>query len=197
MESIDYLPLAAGVLFLLGGWLLYWVSLNVVGAVLAAGLALSVAEFFIGLTELTETQTIVIRATSLVLGSIAGVLLFRFLHRAAFFLMGAAASASGTLALMNALPADTEPEWLLWGVTQSGAALLAAGIGGALTVKLSRYVLIAMTSCAGAYLIVVGVNWPQDLIRIVPIAIVGMVLQAGLVKPWRRRAKYEDEDEDE
>lgn len=195
------LPFPAGValvvggLLLVAGWLLYWMSLNVTGALLFGATGLLLGEGLSRLMGLEGAATVAMMAGGALLGAISGAILARLIHALLFFFTGAGVGAAVFFSVVTALraahPSDqwfASDEFFAFGLPISGV------LTGILFVVLSSWVVILATSLLGATLISAGLDWPLDGLLIPPLALAGIVLQAFLSKSKREKVE-EDEDE--
>jgi hypothetical protein len=190
--TVDLIPLTAGILFLLAGWLLYWLSLNAAGCIIGGGIGLLGAEALLTVLDLREPWGLVIQAGATVLGAIIGALIARFLHRTAFFIIGAAAGCLAWYFSVNALRRDDLAAWaendaiFAFGVPAGGV------ICGIIAVISDRYLIALASSVLGAVLVMIGVQWQWGVWPVIPLALAGFLIQIGLTS---RKKKRQDEDE--
>lgn len=192
-EGVRLLPLVAGAVLLLGGWVIYWFSLNAAGAVAAGGLALLVAELILPFTGLGEGESLAIAATAATVGAIAGIVTVRAFHRTAFFLIGFILGGVGWYLVVTRLhEAGVAVETTGRLTVSLGGALVAAVLGGLAAIVADRAAIALATAVAGAALLMVGVEWRWGTWPLVPLAVIGFLFQMGA-----GRRKKADKDEDE
>jgi hypothetical protein len=194
-ESVP--PLVCGLVFLLAGWGLYWLSLNLVGGVLGGGLGLIGAEAIAGLNSLEGTNLNLVRCAGFVIGLVAGILLVRWLHRLAFFLSGSLLGGTGFFLAVSALRAAGEPEWAQDDMVLAFGTPVAGLIVGVLSVACAKYLVALSTSLIGGLLVMQALEWPWHGWPLPAIALGGFAFQVGLAKPWKRGEKRDDGEEED
>ncbi len=159
-----WVPVAVGLLLLLFGRRLYWLFVGAIGFAVGMNVASRALE--------RESETTRL-ALALVVG-LVGVILALFLQRVAIALAGFLAGAWLGAGLWNALSGS--PSSLPW------LAALAGGILGAvLSATLFDWVLIVISSLAGATLVAQYLPVARDAqgVVIAVLALVGIVVQAS------------------
>jgi sugar phosphate permease len=63
---------------------------------------------------------------------------------------------------------------------------------GIAAVLLSKYLIVAATGLLGAGLIMEGLEWEPGAFAFIGIALLGIVIQLSLSRPWRRSDKNEE-----
>lgn len=180
--SIDPVPLGVGIVFLLLGWVLYWGSVNLLGALVVGGLGLVITEG-IGmlLPDLEPLHLVLLRGGGVIAGVMLGLFVAKLVHRVAFFvfgwLLGATFFFKGLLALGGQLDWDANDLLLAIGTPLAGLVL------GFLAVWLDRWLSIIATSLLGALLVSSGVNDWNAIILIPALCAVGILLQ-GMICTW-------------
>ena len=164
MAAVNPIPLVAGLLFLLLGWLLYWSSINFLGALMLGGLGLVIAEgVHLLFPDLTAMQVIMLRGVGLIGGAVTGLFVARMVHSLAFFifgwLLGAVGFFKGYLAVCKHLEMDPNDLILAFGTPVVGLIL------GMIVLKMDRWLSIIATSLIGALLVTSGVNdWQAPIL---------------------------------
>ena len=196
-EGLNVLALAAGASFLLAGWTLYWLSLNAVGAVLGGGFGLVIAELAIPLAEVSDDAALGIRIGGIVIGLVAGIFIARSFHKVAFFAAGTLLGGiAWYVAIVRLRDAGLAPEWAESSLALAVGTPVAAVVCGLLAMLADRLVIAMATAVAGAVLVMIGVNWQWGTWPVVPLAIVGFLIQASLTSKRRKKDKAEKDDED-
>ncbi|MCC6546764.1 DUF4203 domain-containing protein [Candidatus Sumerlaeota bacterium] len=198
-ENVDVVLVIAGAVFLLAGWLLYWVSLNIAGGMIGGGVSLVLCELMLQLTEdLTPLQQNLIRGGGFLLGLIVGVLLVRWLHRLAFFVAGSLLGGAAFFLIVSAFR-ELDAEWAQGDALLAFGTAIAGAVAGAVCVASAKFIIALCTAAIGAVLIMQGIGWPWHGLPVVPIALAGFAFQLGLAKPWRRALggkKYDPAEDD-
>lgn len=196
----DHLPpwtlALAGALLCVAGWLLYRVSLRIVGFILGAligamvGFTFSVVAAEFGYSGYS---TIIIAACALLLGLINAYLFYK-LYLVGIFII---CSIAGYLVLSGPdavvfLERFNLPD-AAW-VPFAGGLLIGAGM-----LLLHRYVVIVLTSLAGSGLLMAGLQIEEHRWLFVAFLIGGILIQLGLlnvfkIKPGLRRRIQVEED---
>lgn len=190
-QQIDIVALVCGALFLFAGFALYRFTLTLAGVIIGGGLGLVVAQHIIPqLGDPTTLQQWLVRLGSIVMGILLGIILVRFVNWLLLFLVGGAISAGIFFLVASALK-DSDSD---------NIALLAFGtpvagvIGGLLTALLSRYLIAIATAIIGTTLIMQATAWPWDGLPAIPLFLLGLVVQLGIARPWRKRDSKKDEE---
>lgn len=193
LGQVDPVLLIGGVLLLSGGWLLYWLSINLTGAVLLGGGAFLVASEAVELAGLEPTPALVVRLLATVAGGLFGVYLFRTFHMLAFFLAGLIAGGAGWWVAMDAIRGGAAaPAWAQSDLVLAFGMPVAGIIVGGLAAMSDRLLITLVSAMLGAALTVAAVQhnlggWP-----LFPLALLGFLLQYGLLRG--RRGRNEDEE---
>lgn len=197
VEGLNLLALVVGAVFLLAGWTLYWLSLNVAGAVIGGGMALLVAELLLPLAHLSDDEMLGVRIGAVVVGLLAGIFIARTFHRIAFFAAGTLLGGiAWYVAIMRLRAAGMAPEWAEDPVALLAGTPIAAGVAGLLAVLADRLVIALATAVVGSVLLMIGVDWQWGSWPAVPLALLGFLVQVGATSK-RRKKKDEEEEEDE
>lgn len=184
LKYIDPVPFAAGLTFLLLGWILYWASVNMLGALLVAGLGLVVAELaMLAVPDLAPVAVMAVRVLAFALGAVAGILIAQLVHRLAFFalgfLLGAVGFFRGVFVFGEYLGQENDL-LLAFGTPVAGLVL------GVLAVAWDRWLSIIATSLLGALLLTSGLHdWRAHLV--LPIATAAGIVIQGMICHRRRR----------
>jgi len=195
-ENVDVVLLVAGLVFLLGGWLLYWTSLNIAGGLIGGGIGLIIAEVgLLAFDQLEPLQQNALRGAGFVLGLIAGVMLVRWLHRLAFFVAGSLVGGAAYYLIVCAFR-ENGAEWAQNDAVLAFGTAVAGSISGAVCVFAAKFIIALCTAAIGAVLIMQSIGWPWSGLAVIPLGIVGFACQLGLAKPWRRSARIANDDED-
>lgn len=188
-QQIQWWPeFGFGLALCLLGWTLYWAALNITGGALGAALAGGVAFFVTTLMGLTSREQGVVVLVAALLGFIIGLFLIRKLHGLFFYLLGFCV---GLVVMWHAFPPllNHSQDWIaqrgynvdpLWGRLLSSLAV--AVVGGFVLLFGSRWVVMALSSMAGAALIVLAVPEPLFLIAFPFIALFAFAFQLGILK---------------
>jgi hypothetical protein len=189
LNNVEPLPLVAGLLFLFAGWLLYWASVNVSGALVVGGMGFVVAEGVLHyLPQATPLQANMLRIGSVVAGLVLGVVIGRQIHRLAFFCLGWLLGAVGYFKLMGVLARDFD--WAKSDLIVAFGTPVMGLIVGFLAVQFDRLLIAAAASVVGALLIEAGLREQLPFWAAPAIALFGFVTQMALTR--KRRAKKED-----
>ena len=180
----DLLPLILGVVFLLCGWLLYWTSIQISGALIFGGVGVVLAEVAIDLNpDLSELVILILRVGSLAIGVVLGILAARQVHRVAFFIIGWLVGAVGYFKLMREISKDFS--WadndLLIGFGTPVAGLLL----GFIVVRFDRWMIALGSSIVGALLIAGALEDVIPAWATPAIAAVGFGIQFVIVSKLR------------
>ncbi len=192
LEPSQALAFGAGVLFLVAGWGLYWLSLHGVGAVILGGAGLLAANAATRGLELSAAPEMLIQLGVAALGCLIGFFLARILHAVVFFLMGASAGAASFYSVMEAIRQDPPYDWIgndaffAFGVPIAGLLL------GIAAVLLSKYLIVAATGLLGAGLFMEGLEWELGPFAFVGLALLGVGIQLSLSRPWKGNKKTEE-----
>ncbi len=198
MTIEDPLLFWPGLALLLLGWVLYWVALSTAMGVLCSFVAFTVAALATWLVDVQDpAHRIAILGGAAVLGMVAGVMLFRLMHRFAFLLVGACCGVAAGVALLEHLRGGSGGAWVheAWaGLALGGGGALA---GAALLSALDKYVVASISSVAGGVLVMMGTGWPFGGWPLVVLIPAGIAFQAGMGARSKRDARGDDEDEDD
>ncbi|MFN2129351.1 MAG: hypothetical protein ACK2VD_02420 [Anaerolineae bacterium] len=168
-----WLSIGVGAALLLLGRRLYW--LFVAGAGFVIGATLS--------AELLQAESAWMRLLAAIAAGLVGLMLALFLQRVAIAIAGFIAGGYVLATLVNAFIGISTG--LYWGLFVLG------GIVGAILVSaIFGWALIILSSLMGAGFIaeVVPVTGPWDLLLYLGLAVVGIVVQAGLMRGGGKRA---------
>lgn len=184
LQYIDPVPFAAGVAFLLLGWVLYWASVNMLGALLVAGLGLVIAELaLLVLGDLGTVAVTALRVMAIAVGAAGGILIAQLVHRLAFFTLGFLVGGVGFFRGFLVLGAHLGYEndlALAFGTPVAGLIL------GLLAVTWDRWLSIIATSLLGALLLTSGLyDW--QAVFVLPISAALGILVQGVIHGRRKR----------
>ncbi|MCC5875136.1 MAG: DUF4203 domain-containing protein [Candidatus Sumerlaeia bacterium] len=187
-SAVEPIPLAVGIVFLLLGWLLYWGSVHLLGALLIGGLGLVLAESLTLLfPDIEPLYVLLMRASGVIIGVAAGLLIARLVHQVAFFifgwLVGAIVFFKGCLAIGRHLEFEVNDLVLAFGTPVAGLIL------GIIAVRADRWLSIIATSLLGAILVTAGVNDWNAPILIPVLCALGILLQGMICTRGERRKK--------
>lgn len=179
----DPIALLVGILFLLAGWLLYWVSLNVAAAILGGGAGLLISSALSEYLEMQAPWDLILAVFSAIACSVLLVALFRYLHHAFFFVFGFLLGAPMGFLVTNQLVNQWElfPSWDPELVLAISIPLMGLLIG-LLFVWAHRLLVALATAILGSMLIMEGVEWTWGLLPVFPLMIVGLIIQLKLMK---------------
>jgi hypothetical protein len=188
MATVNPVPLVAGLVFLLLGWILYWSSVNLLGALILGGLGLVIAEgVHILFPDLTAMQVIMLRGVGIIGGAVTGLFVARMVHRLAFFIfgwmLGAVGFFKGYLAACKHLEMEPNDLVLAFGTPIAGLLL------GMIVVKMDRWLSIIATSLIGALLVTSGVNDWQAPILMPALCGLGILFQGAICSLKKREPK--------
>ena len=199
MPEITWPFLFAGIALCVGGWVFYWIGIQMAGALVGASLGLA------GAWALAPFLGPTARTWIVPLGGVAGfglgIFVMRGLHRFAFFLVGAglglgAGQAFFLWAVDKVTCISRAPDFWQWGLMIFGATL-----GGVLMVRGSRAVVALVTSVVGAFLVVTSIDQPLMLLAFIPLVLGSFFLQMGflrlLMPPPAEEKDERDEDDEE
>jgi hypothetical protein len=166
--------IVVGLVLLVAGWRVYEFIIVIAGAMVGAAIASSLV-----VSPDATTNLIV-----LLVGGVIGALLSFFLYYVAVFLIGVHFGILLTNGLATTLSLQPVSPLVL---------LIGGVIGGIILLGLSFQFLIILSSLVGAQLLVVALGLPT--IWILPIALIGILLQFGLTRTYnydfrRRRTVY-------
>lgn len=191
LRAAPPVPLLAGVALLLLGWLLYRLVLTASGGILGAAIGLGLALFASELFRLEGTPALATQALGALAGLLAGVVLFHWMHHAAFFLTGAVLGAWGFAETFTRLQANG----MAIAETTLVAGTAAAGlVAGLIMLAAQRHVIAIVSAAAGTMLIMGALGWPGGAIGTGVLFVLGLALQLRLTR--RRRDEEENEDTD-
>lgn len=196
MTIHDPVLLALGAALLLFGWVLYRAALVLVGAVLLGTAGVLAGAAIASLTGAQGDQLLAWQAGGGVAGAVAGVLLLLFLHKAVFFAAGFAAALAAFLAVFDQGRAQGL-EWAQNDLLFSFGAPAAAVLGGLLAAALDRYVITFASAVVGALLVMEGLDWPYGGLPALALAPVGALWQLSVARPWKKRKRARDRDDEE
>lgn len=191
LATSDWLLLAAGMLLLCFGWLLYRAALTLSGALLGglAGFGLG-AVLPLAFGAEAEHQRLV-ELLLAAAGALAGALLFRWLHKWVFFLGGAGVGAWVAVVAIERLREVGEPVAYHPAVFFAGPAVVGLLAGIAAAVHSAAVVVVA--SCAGGSIMAMeALGWPGGGWAGAALFAVGLAAQAAIL---RRRADRDEDDE--
>lgn len=193
MSPEQSITLVVGCLLLLAGWTLYWVSLNISGAILGGGIALALHMVIARGLHPGEAVAPLLQVLIFLGGAVVGAIAARFLHRFVFFVLGAAAGIAGFITIFqlvrdapSAPLSGVDPDLIFaFGIPIAGTIV---GLLGAIY---SRLMIAVLSSVVGALLVSTLLEWPINAIAIPPMILLGLSVQLTLTK--RRRKKKEEE----
>ena len=191
MDPAIYNPLyiAAGPALGLGGWLLYWAGLPLVGGVVGASAGGSLGYIISGWMQVNWAPAFFV-GVGIVAGGFIGVFLMRALQTYFFFLVGACVG--GALAFNLS---DVGPLGDLVGPPSSPEGLIfiavTALVSGLLMVKLRRFIVALITAVAGAILFSAGVPQQWAGLALPVSAVAFLAIQVGLVKRFVNTEKFD------
>ena len=171
---MDILTVIAGILLLLLGRHLFWLFVGIVGFIAGMNLA---TQYLVGQSDWV---IIVVGLVAGVIGAVLAVLFQRLAVAVAGFLAGSYLAAY----LLASLGVDL--------AQFEGIVTIIAGILGAILVfVLFDWALILLSSLVGASLIVPFVTLDQQLqlILFLVLALVGILIQAGMLRRWPEGAR--------
>lgn len=184
--------LLAGILLCLGGWFLYWASIQMAGA-LAGGTAGGVLGWAIAALAHPGAMLWAIPAGAAI-GLFLGIFLSRKAHRLLFFAIGCGV---GIWAAHHAFT------WSLvahgWPSNQTGlwrAIFFAGGAiaGGFCATRGSRLLVILATVAVGALLAVTSISSPWAVLALIPLAIFSFLVQMGAFRVLGARKPMQERD---
>lgn len=186
------LPLLVfGGVLLAFGWVLYRAVLTIAGGVLGAAIGLGIASLLVSMLNIGDTAGIIIQVAGGAVGLIAGVFLFRALHKLAFFITGVVLGGWGAANVLFLLQENNSLQIAELTIISiiAGVALL----GGLLLMALSKYVIAIASAGAGTLLMMQALDWPHGGLIALPLFIIGLVAQLKLARFIS--ARHDDEDE--
>lgn len=195
-DRLGLLPIVVGAAMCAAGWLLYWCSLQFIGAVLLGAGGLLAGDALAQLFDLAGVERGLVAYGLAFLGVLLGMGMARLVHRLAIFLLGWALGAAFFFWLVAPIRGDTAWDWM------SSDAFLAFGtpifglLTGLLAIALERYIVILATSLLGAALVAHGMEWPPTDWRFPALMVAGIVIQTIVSRPWKKRPRRDDPDED-
>lgn len=193
-----------GLLLCVAGWTLYWLSVNLAGAIfggcLGGGLAYIVAIY----TIQNPTHSLYVALIGALIGVLIGIFFIRKLHRLFFFLVGAVIGfIVGWLCLEYTVENPNIAAWLdqrNLNFSAVGYRILAgtlvAFIGGILMVKGARWMVAFITACAGSVLLALAFPDPLALASIPIVAVISFFFQIGMLRrtsPPKKKIEIEEE----
>jgi len=192
MEGVDWVPVIAGAVLLLGGFLLYFLSLWMAGGIIAGAIGFLIGQGTGRLLQWEPGPVLFLSLALAGLGLLIGAATAHFLHKVAFFtlgfLAGAAAFFSVGPALLAALGMEGDQAfYLAVGVPLAGLAV------GILATLLDKFLLALATSLVGAGLIMEGVDWRWGVLPYIPLVVLGLAFQFGLARSRKAQERTEDE----
>lgn len=203
----DIILCAIGAALCIFGWMLYWGGLHALGAV--AGFAAGAVLGYLAVEAVVAAQDqiadiaryrVLILVVCGAIGALFGLFLLRRIHFGALAIAGAVLGLAVGLQLLSVLRAR-EIDWVQ-GQHITAIAAAVGVVGGALVfVFFHRWVIIVVTSVAGAAMLEIGVGLATDLAIAVPALILALLFQAGVVRRLglgkERRRSQDKKDQDE
>jgi hypothetical protein len=196
IEIVDPITFWSGLALLLGGWILYWMTLTLTGAVLFGVGSLLAASLITSILELEPTVRVGIQIGAALIGAIAGAFVFRMVHKIAFFSLGAAVG----LVVMLGLVAHGRSIGWEWTDERNMVAIavpVGAVVMGLISMSMDSVVIAIASAVIGGILVMEGLGWPYDGLPILAIVPIGLAVQLGLTGGRRAKRKASDEDEDD
>ncbi len=199
IQATDWLPLAAGVVLLLFGWLLYWMSIHAAGAGIVGGSCLLLVVLLAESQEWTGAGAFAVKAGATIIGAAVGIFLVRQVHRILFFLFGALTAGLLVFFGLQWLRENVEdlPAWLQGDLAIAFIPPLAGLAGGALLLAAHRIVVAGCTATLGAVLAAQALGLGTEAIPVLPIAASGFIFQMIVGKIRKERKKREELDSEE
>ncbi len=196
IEIIDPITFWSGLALLLGGWMLYWMTLTLTGAVLFGVGSLLAASLITSMMELEPTVRLGIQVGAALIGAIAGAFVFRMVHKIAFFSLGAAVG----LVVMLGLVAHGRSAGWEWADERNMVAIavpVGAVVMGLISMSMDSVVIAVASSIIGGILVMEGLGWPYQGLPILAIVPIGLAVQLGLTGGRRAKRKASNDDEDD
>ncbi len=190
----QWIGLIVGSIFLIGGWLLYWLSIHLYGAVIIGGAGFMLADFIGSKMGLEDTQLLIAQISGGAIGALLGVVISNLMHYVAFFVFGCIVGASVFYTIVSAGRADYAAEWARSDAFFAFGIPIAGVLMGALSVFFSRFVITITTATIGATLIMASLNWPLGGLGIPLLALAGGIVQYAIAKPFRKEDEEDEED---
>lgn len=196
IELVDPITFWSGLALLLGGWMLYWMTLTLSGAVLFGVGSLLAASLITSMMEVEPSVRLGIQVGAALIGALTGAFIFRAVHKFAFFALGAAV---GSVAMLGIVAHGREVGWE-WAATPAAVAIavpVGAVVLGLISMAIDSVVIAIASSIIGGFLVMEGLGWPYGGLPILAIIPVGLAVQLGLTGGRRAKKKaQQDDDED-
>ncbi len=196
LEAIQAAPpelLISGTLLLLFGWVLYRAILMVTGGILGAAVGLGLAWITANHVDLAEQTRWIAQGAGILLGALAGISLFRFLNRMAFFLAG---SFIGGWAFIAGLPSlralPNMPEIVYTDLFLAFGSPIASILSGLLFAAFHKHLVALASATIGSLLIMAALDWPYNGLPILVLFPVGTAWQLK----WGQRLMSRDQGEE-
>ncbi len=192
IDSAAIAPLAAGLLLLVFGGLLYRVVLGVAGGILGGAVGLGLGVLVAALFGLSQNGALVFQAIGAIAGIAGGVWAFRVANALGFFLFGAAIGAwlfVEVFALIDTSGFSADPDLVF-----ALGIPVAAAVCGLVVAALNRYVIALASALVGTLLVMAALHWPLGGWLAPFVFVAGLAIQMRFV---RRRRDDDEEDEGE
>jgi len=196
IEVTDPMTLWAGLALLLGGWILYWMTLTLTGAVLFGVGSMLAASLLTSILEIDEGVRMGIQVGAALVGALAGAFVFRLVHKIAFFTLG---TAVGLVAMLGLVALGRGLDWD-WAESRNVVALVVpvgTVITGLIAMAMDSVVIAAASSIIGSLLVMEGLGWPYDGLPVLGLIPLGLVVQLWLTDAKRSKRKSSDADDED
>lgn len=185
--------LAVGLGLLFFGWVLYHSALNISGAVFGGAIGLGISGTVLMYMDMSPGAEIVLLAVLVVVGCVAGYLLFHMMEAVAFFILGGALCGWGLVEFSPPLQGLTgfsgDPD-----LFTVAAGCLGVILGGLLFVFLRQFMIALASAGIGTVLVLSALDWPWDGLPVLVLFPLGAFIQLW---PRKKLDKSKDDDDKE